>query len=94
MSKRINHPLLLTFIALFLFLFLSSCAPAEATTKTYGFFPGFGHGFVLFFVIIGKLFGNDAGIYALNNNGFWYWLGFLLGMSMLMSIVYGGARRR
>ena len=84
---------LLPVIGLFLIIFITSCAPAEATTKEYGFLNGLGHGFVLFFVLIGKLFGNDAGIYAVNNSGFWYWLGYLIGLSILMSMVYGGGRR-
>ena len=88
-----NKKYFLAAFSIFFLIFLTSCAPAGTTAKEYGFLPGLGHGFVLFFVLIGKLFGNDASIYALNNTGFWYWLGYLIGLSILMSMVYGGGRR-
>jgi len=49
------------------------------------------HGFILVFSIIGKIFGSDIGIYAENNTGFTYWLGFILGIGILGG---GGARAR
>ena len=62
---------------------LSSCAPEGNTYKEYGFFSGFIHGMVIVFALIGKLFGADVGIYATNNTGFFYWLGFILGIAGL-----------
>lgn len=62
---------------------LSSCAPGGDTDKEYGFFGGFIHGWVLVFALIGKLFGGDYGIYAENNTGFTYWLGFIIGLGIL-----------
>jgi hypothetical protein len=62
---------------------LSSCAPAEHTYREYGFFSGIIHGLVFVFALIGKLFGMDVGLYAENNTGFFYWIGFIIGIGGL-----------
>lgn len=82
------------YLAICLFLLsISSCAPAGYTSHESGFFSGLWHGFILIFALIGKLFGADIGIYAENNTGFTYWLGFIIGIGLLGG---GGnsARRR
>jgi hypothetical protein len=43
------------------------------------------------FALIGKLFGADIGLYADNNTGFFYWLGFIFGIGALGG---GGAASR
>lgn len=68
---------------------LSSCASAGYTSSEAGFFSGILHGFVFFFALIGKLFGADIGLYAEHNTGFFYWLGFIIGIGGLG----GGASR-
>jgi len=75
--------LILMFGTILCIFFLSSCAPARDTYKEYGFFSGILHGFIFIFALIGKLFGGDHGLYAQNNTGFFYWLGFLLGIGFL-----------
>lgn len=69
---------------------ISSCAPEGRTYQEYGFFSGIWHGICFPFAIIGKIFGADFGIYAENNSGFFYWIGFLIGLGVLG----GGASRR
>ena len=74
--------LLLSF-ALILFA-KTGCAQNEAvdqclTGHTYGFFGGLWHGFIAPFDFIGMLFNDDITMYAQNNNGGLYALGFLLG---------------
>lgn len=64
-------------------LILTSCAPKGPTPDEYGFFSGIWHGIVWPFALIGKLFGSDIGLYAENNSGFFYWLGFILGLGAL-----------
>ncbi len=73
-----------------LILLVSSCAPEGYTSDEYGFFSGIWHGVCLPFAIIGKIFGSDIGIYAENNSGFLYWIGFIIGLGGLG----GGAYRR
>ena len=69
---------------LLLTLFLFSCAgtvPVDecVTGKQYGFIYGLLHGFITPFSIIVSFFDDDVTIYAVNNTGWWYNLGFLLG---------------
>jgi hypothetical protein len=73
------------FLTILLFLIiLSGCANNEEvkqclTGHTYGFFGGLWHGFIAPFDFIGMLFNNKITMYAQNNNGGLYALGFLLG---------------
>jgi hypothetical protein len=74
----------LFFLALLLLILLSGCAKSESveqclTGHTYGFFGGLWHGFIAPFDFIGMLFNKDIAMYAQNNNGGLYALGFLLG---------------
>jgi hypothetical protein len=67
-----------------LLIILSGCANNESvklclTGHTYGFFGGLWHGFIAPFDFIGMLFNDKITLYAQNNNGGLYALGFLLG---------------
>jgi hypothetical protein len=69
---------------LMLMLLLTGCANNEVvkdclTGHTYGFFGGLWHGFIAPFDFIGMLFNDKITMYAQNNNGGLYALGFLLG---------------
>ena len=71
-------------VAALILLFISGCAQYEAvgqclTGHTYGFFGGLWHGFIAPFDLIGMLFSDEITMYAQNNNGGFYALGFLLG---------------
>lgn len=73
---------LLLFLAL---IILSSCAERETIDAclhghTYGFWGGLWHGIIAPIDFIAMLINNDKyTVYATNNNGEWYALGFLLG---------------
>lgn len=75
-----NKKLILGIVAVLLLMNLTSCASSGVSPTPSGFFSGFIHGFVIIFALIGKLFGMDVGIYAQNNTGFFYWLGFIIGI--------------
>jgi len=65
-------------------LALLGCARNEPvdqclTGHTYGFLGGLWHGFIAPFDFIGMLFNKDITMYAQNNNGGLYALGFLIG---------------
>jgi len=65
-------------------LLFASCARSEAvdqclTGHTYGFLGGLWHGFIAPFDFIGMLFSDEITMYAQNNNGGLYALGFLIG---------------
>lgn len=73
--------ILLLIAAIFLF---TGCANNEAVAPclkgyTYGFFGGLWHGFIAPFDFIGMLFNDKITMYAQNNNGGLYALGFLMG---------------
>ncbi|MCB0705937.1 MAG: hypothetical protein KDC34_11530 [Saprospiraceae bacterium] len=97
MKKTLGSILLFVFIV----ILISSCAPeaicAEdvATQKAYGFFGGLIHGVLLPFAVFGKMFGINTGIYAVNNTGLLYWLGYFIGIGTIGGGgAYGGSRRR
>jgi hypothetical protein len=78
-KKNLSFLILLSGIILF-----SGCADNEAveqclTGHEYGFFGGLWHGFIAPFDFIGMLFNDEITMYAQNNNGGLYALGFLLG---------------
>jgi hypothetical protein len=72
---------IILFISILLF---TGCAHNEAveqclTGHKYGFLGGLWHGFIAPFDFIGMLFKKEITMYAQNNNGGLYALGFLLG---------------
>lgn len=86
MKKAHLSALLLAFLVTCTF---SSCAPAGYTSKEHGFLSGLVHGLVFVFALVGKLLGMDVGLYATHNTGFFYWLGFIIGIGGL-----GGGGRK
>jgi len=82
--KTITSQKYLWLILLMVAVILSGCAQNEAveqclTGHKYGFIGGLWHGFIAPFDFIGMLFNNEITMYAQNNNGGLYALGFLLG---------------
>ncbi len=59
---------------------LTSCAPQGYESNEAGFFSGIWHGLIIVFSLLGKLSGADIGIYAEHNTGFFYWLGYIIGI--------------
>lgn len=65
-------------------LILSGCSNAENVNpclsgKTYGLLHGLWHGIIAPIDLILMLFRDDISVFAVNNNGFGYSLGFLIG---------------
>jgi hypothetical protein len=84
MKTPISKRKSLLLLALLLLIILPGCANNEIvkqclTGHTYGFFGGLWHGFIAPFDFIGMLFNDKITMYAQNNNGGLYALGFLLG---------------
>jgi hypothetical protein len=82
--KAIADKKLLILIFLVTVVVVSGCAYNESvnaclTGHTYGFFGGLWHGFIAPFDFIGMLFNKEITMYAQNNNGGLYALGFLMG---------------
>jgi hypothetical protein len=66
---------------------MSSCAPQGLQIEECGFFNGLGHGLIAVFTTIGKAFGSAVAVYAQNNSGFLYWLGFDIGVFLCMAVM-------
>jgi hypothetical protein len=84
MKQFISQKNLIFLAFLCLVVVISGCAQNEAvnqclTGHKYGFFGGLWHGFIAPFDFIGMLFNDKITMYAQNNNGGLYALGFLLG---------------
>jgi hypothetical protein len=82
--KTHNSKKYLWFVLFISIILLTGCANNEAveqclTGHKYGFFGGLWHGFIAPFDFIGMLFNKEITMYAQNNNGGLYALGFLLG---------------
>jgi hypothetical protein len=75
-------------------LIFSSCAEVShvqncLVDQPYGFWSGLWHGIIAPFSFIGSLFSDKIAMYAINNNGAWYNLGFVLGAG----IIFGGGSK-
>jgi hypothetical protein len=84
MKKALSIKPVLAIILLSLLIMATGCAQREDVElclkgHTYGFFGGIWHGFIAPFDFIGMLFNEKITMYAQNNNGGLYALGFLLG---------------
>jgi len=84
MKTLISQKTIWVLLFLFSALIFAGCAKNEAveqclTGHEYGFFGGLWHGFIAPFDFIGMLFNDEITMYAQNNNGGLYALGFLLG---------------
>lgn len=91
--KQFKYPVLFLF-ALFIMMSLTGCADVTsikecAVGAPYGFFGGLWHGIIAPLSFIGSLFSDDIAMYAVNNNGSLYDLGFVLGAGIL----FGGSSR-
>lgn len=78
-----NNKIIIIVLLLFIATNLFSCAPDGYSSNEYGFFSGILHGFIFIFALIGKLLSFDVGLYAEHNTGFFYWLGFIIGIGGL-----------
>ena len=78
---RIAIPLL---IAVLLLLTLTGCAPGDGKntdTDPAGFFWGIWHGWISLISLIVGLFNHTIRVYEVHNTGWWYDLGFFLGIT-------------
>jgi hypothetical protein len=58
----------------------------QPEAKPAGFWAGVWHGNIAAITFVVSLFNKDVSIYETHNNGAWYNLGFLLGVSSLFNV--------
>ena len=81
-------------------LFLTSCADVISIDacvgdeKIYGFWNGLLHGLIAPFTFIVSLFKDDVAVYAVNNSGKLYNLGFLLGLAIIFGSGGNASKRK
>ncbi len=87
--------------ALVTLVVLAACAAGANTAAASGpdaagFWLGLWHGFISPWTFVVSLFNHSVSIYEVHNNGGWYDLGFMVGVSAFFSGPAGGrsARRR
>jgi hypothetical protein len=77
-------------------LLLAACAPglneAAAPAAEAGFWQGLWHGLISPVTVIVSLFTETVGIYEVENNGGWYDVGFMVGVSTVFGTLGGGGR--
>lgn len=88
-----SRPKLLLLLVLAFAVVLAGCAPGNARWASVdnraNFWAGLWHGLIVVVTFIVSLFTDDVGIYEVNNIGWGYNLGFLLGAMISLG---GGAR--
>jgi hypothetical protein len=99
MKKFVSKPSVIIFLAFVFLLMISSCANSETvdaclTGKKYGFWWGLWHGVIAPIDFVIMLFKDDVTMYAQNNNGAWYALGFLIGSGGWGFLGGKGSKRR
>lgn len=74
-------------VAFLVIVFLIGCASSNPIEKTpnqegyvAGFWSGLWHGLISIISLIGSILNEDIAVYQVHNNGFWYNLGFLIGV--------------
>lgn len=64
----------------YLSAWLFGTVPVGNTQKEYGFLHGILHGIQWSFNFISQLFSDNVSLYAKHNTGFFYWVGYILGL--------------
>jgi len=91
---------ILTLVVITALLFATGCASPEAIEPCVnpgdsdGFLMGLVQGFIAPITFIISFFVDDVAMYAVNNSGWLYDLGFLLGIGGFSGGVFKGRRRR
>jgi hypothetical protein len=79
-----ENGMIITVILVASLIVLSGCSNRQAVTdcvtgQPFGFWSGLWHGIIAPIDLIAMIWRNDVSVYATNNNGGWYALGFVLG---------------
>ena len=80
-------------LLLTLVLTLNACAPAGMTEQRYGFLFGLIHGILFYPAVICKVLGMDFDLYAQNNTGTLYWIGYAIGVFSIGGGIFSSRRR-
>ena len=68
--------------------------PMDSADKPAGFWRGLWHGIIVVITFVVSWFSSSVSVYEVHNNGFWYNLGFLIGVSGTFGGGVGGSMRK
>lgn len=95
-----NKSCLLLFIVILALVFMS-CAPGNENWdqeknpgNKAGFWAGLWHGAIIIVTFIVSLFTDDVGLYEINNTGWPYNLGFIIGLNVSIGGMFSGGKRK
>ena len=98
LKKKYIFALIFVMLAVLMF---SSCAPGDirwnqdaAPGNEAGFWAGIWHGLIIIITFIISLFTDKVRIYELNNTGWPYNLGFIIGLMISLGGAFRGSKRR
>lgn len=96
--KKKSYLLLLIVILVLIFI---NCAPGNDKWNQEinpgnkaGFWAGIWHGAIIIITFIISLFTNDVGVYEINNTGWPYNLGFIIGLNISIGGMFSGGKRK
>jgi len=96
--KKKSFYLLLVVIVTLVFM---NCAPGNEEWNQEinpgneaGFWVGLWHGAIIIITFIVSLFTNDVGLYEVNNTGWPYNLGFIIGLNVSIGGMFSGSKRK
>lgn len=98
-KTTIRKSAVLTTLIIAVVILFSACANKEIvdsclTGQKFGFWGGLWHGIIAPIDLVLMLFKDNITLYAQNNNGVWYALGFLIGSGGWGFLGGKGSRRR
>jgi hypothetical protein len=98
MSKNKKYLLLIVVILALVFM---NCGPGNERWNQEinpgnkaGFWFGVWHGIIIIVTFVVSLFTNDVGIYEINNTGWPYNLGFIIGLNISIGGMFSGGKRK
>ena len=98
MVKRKSCLLLLVVVLALVFM---NCGPGHENWNQEinpgnkaGFWIGVWHGVIIIVTFVVSLFTNDVGIYEINNTGWPYNLGFIIGLNISIGGMFSGGKRK
>ncbi len=99
MKRENNKRLLIVIFTVMIMVLIVSCTNSEPvdaclTGKKFGFWWGLWHGIIAPIDFVIMLFNDNVTMYAQNNTGAWYALGFLIGSGGWGFLGGKGSRRR
>jgi len=84
----------LTAAAVYIIVFHVGMPTRDLSGAPANFWLGLWQGIIIYLSFIASWFDNNVVLYQVNNNGFWYNFGYLIGLWITIGVFAGGSRAR